>query len=590
MSDKDAASTSDRIDARVIQRPRVLLRSFLGAGGVAALVLSGYLFLRLVPDPDLADVGGKLAWLAAPLSISAGWPPAVVAVSAWMTLLAGIACVVAYGVISWWVRTRFVKAPDRRMTVSEDLLELSLLAPMSIEQAIVFAECLRFPWVHFERITEAAEYGTRTIRVSSSFSLSSRQLGEEVHALPLLLVSRGRLEHGLRITSESGARISSLANAQASAYAIRAVRTLIRAAGRRAFKAYMDSSPGCPSLDDRTVAVLTAVDLPPRYAEPNQIADAIGELPLPKARRHLAHAAAVIVLYLAEQYPVCVPVKAMPDRGQPTRVTVERVVIPEVTNYSFEPTRLLGKLEATRKRYVQWVRNVVGVPPDTLDYPTALAARTASYHLTVRGPNDTYLAHQELRDLADEGRSLSRSTLADLSYAMNRRLGQRTGHLYVRNGRAFGDLLYSCKFYERMPGSMSTAFVGAVSTTLVAAAIAFYSLYSTGELSGFLQILLAFPLALTATSSFRQGAPFWGGDLGARTATVVTVAVLAASLWASILADIVSHGSQAVLWASILVVSACNTLVCLISWVSRASTQHRFLNRRTEGPKDDVSH
>ena len=75
------------------------------------------------------------------------------------------------------------------MTVSEDLLELSLLAPMSIEQAIVFAECLRFPWVHFERITEAAEYGTRTIRVSSSLAMCQSQRATERRSAPPLTPS-----------------------------------------------------------------------------------------------------------------------------------------------------------------------------------------------------------------------------------------------------------------------------------------------------------------------------------------------------------------------------------------------------------------
>lgn len=573
----------------VVERPRLFLRVCVAAVGVFMIAVSQFLAVRALLDPALTNLEPGFAWLAWPLTMTATWPSSFVWSAAAITFAIGAGCIVLYGWLSWWVRTRLVDAPHGLATDADDELRIEKFTEsVTLEQAFVFFECLKFPRSHFARISESVEYGSRAFRVTTSFAIAPDGLGSETHAVPVLLVSRGTQELGLRFVGRGADRVSSLPSAYAAAYAAGAVRSLIRAAGRSALREYQARSVVCGSVEDRVVEILRSTECGDGRSAAVELAAKIESLSARRRLKPLLVAAAAVVLHLAEQYAVCVPMDAgSAGEGQLVRLTMERAVLPEITGFSFDAVTALGKIEALRKRAVDWMRNVVGVPPHTIDYPAVLAARTSSYHLSVRGPEGTYLAHQELRDGADFGRSLSKGELAKRSYAMAPRLGQRTGHLYARSSRGFDSILYSCKFYERMPGSMSTAFVGAASTFVVAAAIAVYSLYARQDPSGFLQILLAFPLALTATSSFRQGAPFWGGDLGARSATVITVLVLTACLWASTLSGWVSHSSQAVMWASILVVSLCNTVVTLVSWISRASTQHRFLQRSTERQIDN---
>lgn len=542
--------------ARVVQRPRRLLRSTLGWVGALLLLASG------------ADIAVRL------LGGSALFP-----ITLWTAVIAafvGFASVAASAVISVWVSTRLVSAPNHGLEIDMDLLtHEEARTEINQRQAFVFWQALHDPGARFSRISETVEQGTRSFRVSTSFAVETGDLGPDLHALPIAFFKRGRLEHGLSFSN--GERVSSLSHVKSVAYTSAVVERFVRLAGRRAFSAYRSEGHGCPSLKARVTHILASTS-PDGADAIDTVTDAIAGLPSTPRRREMLYAAATVVAYLAEQYPVCVYVSADPDEPV-RRLTMERVTFPRVTPYARQVTGIRARLEYFRKRVIDLQRHAFGVVAHTVDYPTKMAERTASYHLNIRGPEGFYLAHQELRDNVNEGRTLSASKLSQLEYAMNQRRGQRTGHLYARNGKRFGDLLYSCAFYERMPGSLSTAFVGAATTTLIAWVLAWSVLHTQNEQSGLLQILLAFPLALTATSSSRSGAPFWGGDLRARWTTIITVGVLILALVASTFGTSWARHDQELFWAWLGVVAAGNAVVCGLFWIARAMTHHKFLRR-----------
>ncbi|MFF7291652.1 hypothetical protein ACFY9N_03880 [Microbacterium sp. NPDC008134] len=554
------------------------MRTILGCAGALLFLVGGVLAIRAVRDPDLTKLEGWVAWIGAPLQITAELPERLTAASAAVALLLGFALIIISGIVSGWVRTRRVKAHGHDLRVDPAMLEAEeAKIVISGRQAYIFWEALNQPTTRYSRISETVEPGTRTFRVSSNVAIATTGLGEHTHAIPVALFTRGRMEHGLSFSD--GARVSSLSHVQSVAYAARVVDRFVHAAGWLAVVEYRRSVSGRPSLKSRVRTVLGSTR---EGGSPNAqaVARALARLPCLPWDREMLYAAASVVAYLAEQYPVCVRVRSSSEKPDaPVRISMERVVFPSVLQYERSLKGLRNRLELLRKRIIHLQRNMFGVPPHTVDYPTQMAQRTPSYHLNVRGPDGFYLAHQELRDDTNDGRTLTAAQLSTLEYAMNPRRGQRTGHLYTRSGHGMKDLLYSCAFFERMPGSLSTAFVGALATTLVALALAWSMLFNEDDRSGLLQILLAFPLALTAATSSRSGSPFWGGDLGARWATIITVTVLTLSLLASTIGSDLTRESQVVFWAILLVVSATNTLLCLVFWTTRAVTYHKFLRR-----------
>lgn len=568
---------------QVVQRPMRLRRAILWCVGVLLLLVGGVLTIRAARDPDLTKLDGWVAWIGAPLRATEDLPERIATLAAVGSVGVGACLIIVSAILTWFVRTRFVQVDGHDLSVDTRLLAMEQARTTITErQALVFWQSLREPALRFSRISESIEQGSRTVRVSTSVSIVTSDLGADLHAVPIALFTRGSMENGLRFSS--GGRVSSLSHLQSVAYASAVVDRLVASAGSKAVRAYESRSPGCESLRIRVRRILmctTAGGSP----DAETVAQAIADLPFKRRQQNTLFAAATVVAYLTEQYPVCVHVRKEGTDGT-ARVTMERTALPAVVPFKRpdnpkgkQRVGLVKRLETGRKRLVDFLESMFGVPPHTLDYSTRMAQRTASYHLNIRGPEGFYLAHQELRDDADDGRTLTETRLKELQYSMNPRQGQRTGHLYARDGREFRNLIYSCGFFERMPGSMSTAFVGAATTTLVALALAWSVLFSDAELTGLLQILLAFPLALTATSSTRSGAPFWGGDLSARCATIATVVILTFSLLASTIGTSSPREAEVVYWAVLLVASAGNTLLCLVFWTSRAFTHHSFVGR-----------
>lgn len=653
-----------------IPRPRVAARfstAFVGAAlaALGALLLISGLFgghLIRLHEADSAALVGAPWWLDGSPTATAGRAILGGLFLAWGTIL-----LVIYGVASFTVRTRrvIVAPPARPVTLSRPAYdEAKRRIRMSPDQAIVFAETLAYPAGRFVRITESVERGGHTIRVTSSFTVATHDLRDEVYAIPLVLSPRGQLEHGVRFMMDGDRRISSLSHAESIAYAASAVRALISASSRTAQRAIADSPPAGLAvatpfvyeplvaevsngsedkrpLGEAIVAALSSNEPIPQAQRDALIARIIS-LPASSNRQLLLRAAATIIYALSSQYAICVPVSgskrdATPRgffRRQPpqvvpltsTRVTVERVVVPrprlrgDAARYAHrhprlsaqERRRLRGlrgrwsnaqkdsrrrairrwrrmratafwrRAESLRRSLENTISRALGVPRTTIAYPTSLANSTHSYHLNVRGPERSYVSEQELlpREQSDDGRRLSNRILQQLPYSMATRRGQRTAHLYVRSGRTFNDYEFQAKFAERMPGSMSTAFVGAATALVIAGALAYATLSSAspeaGTFVGLLQILLAFPLALTATSSISTGSPFWGGDLGARVSTMLTVALLAWSLWVSTIAVAANAATTAALWVPALTIGVVNVLFTSITWLTRVSTSHEF--------------
>lgn len=582
-------------DRSPIPRPHVFARTLVALFGGVAILLGGAFATSAIFEPvpseipiGIASLGGLYVSMDS-MSIEGRRLLAIV------LLASGALLLVIYGRTSFLVRTKLVAVDGRRLPQGLDSIEFEAArSSVSVEHAIVFWEALMRPANRFLRISESAEFGTRTMRVTSTFTIATDDLNPGLHAMPIILSERGSLVHGPRFTASDSGRISSLSHTQSAAFAIECVRKLINGAGPTTADEFVRARVDGESLSDWVCDILSAPQARPKIWV-DQVTDEMAMLPHLPGKAEMLASAAAIVRVLRDRYPICVPVVAPhpPKSGKgtpalPMRVTADRVAIaaPRIRG---DLRRNFWELLVSLHHRAEIVLNgALGIQPPEIAFPTSLATRTSSYHLTLRGPEGTYLSQQELLHANDTGERVAARELRDLPYTMNARYGQRTAHLYVRDGRNFDKYEYSCHYAERMPGSMSTAFVGALTTLVVAGAIAMASVSTppedVGATLGLLQILLAFPLALTATSSFTHGAPFWGGDLGARAATIVTVTVLAFSLWVSTAALFASRSTLGLLWAIVLVIAAGNTLFTLVSWFTRAATQRAFLHRETRTP------
>lgn len=614
-------------------RPYVLGRAAVAAVAFVCLIVGGVVSANALFQP-VFEGASELVWPHSEISkipVDGRWVIAVVA------LAYGVLLLVALGFSNRAVRVARVHTGPRALVLSrEALTHAETRTEVSFDQAVVFWQALRYPRQRFTRITETAEYGSRTVRVSTTFTLAASDLGDGLYAIPLLQAARGSLLHGVRFT-KGEQRISSLTHAESVVFVRKVIRRLVEAAGPEAIARFegtigVDHRSGTKwwqrgvrnrmkSPPPRAVPVPHLFELeeldgvvPPRRASPDTITiedlverliRSAGPTPAPTARYvadritslNPAHpslaAAADVVLALRRNYPICVPIVTAPDRSGPAadshRITVERVVIPGRRPRGDSDRlrgsashRVVGWLEAKREAIERALNQALGVPVTTLTFPLRLAESTDSYHLNLRGPEGHYVSEQEIlrrHDLDDGGR-VPRSELAALSYAMSPRQGQRTAHIYIRSGTKPGRYEYQARFAERMPGAMATTFVSAVTTLVISSAIALatLSLTATEQASslGLLQILLAFPLALTATSNYTHGSPFWGGDLASRLATLITVVVLAASLWVSTAAMIVPKDTVATWWSVVLTTAALNTLFTLTAWLTRVSIHRSF--------------
>lgn len=569
-------------DDSPIPRPYVMARTIVAViGGI--LFAAGVAF-GLSAIFGAASLGDDSVW---PLRRISELPLPARVLLAVLLCSWGCLLIVVYARASLSVRTMAVRAPVRRLRPSTQAIRREAAAlSVSADQAMVYWQSLIHPEERFLRISENAEYGNRTMRVRSTFTIDTRDLVAGTYVIPLVLARRGSLQSGITFSTADG-RISSLTHTQSIAFALAAVRTLISQAGSAALDGY-DKRPGDEVSLARTVERALSANKPMGRGRVRTATTSITKLPCDPHKRIFLVAAASIVAHLRKRYPLCVPVDSSPistpPRGatqQGERIIVERIAIAVRRVREDRPRTARDRLESRRRRTIAALNSVFGIAPTEITFPTSAAKRTRSYHLTLRGPEGTYLAHQELLYSRDHGVRVPSKVLKRLPYTMNARYGQRTAHLYVRNGKRFGRYEYACQYRERMPGSMSTAFVGAITTAVIAGAICMATLAEDNNGAiGLLQIMLAFPLALTATSSFAHGAPFWGGDLAARAATIVTVFALAASLWVSTAATFAPKTLIGSLWVIVIVLTVSNALFTLVSWLTRASTQRRFLQRQ----------
>lgn len=565
-------------DQSPIPRPHVFARTLAALLGGVLFAVGLSFALSALLDPAVS--GDDAVW---PLRRISQLPTTGRIILAIVLCGWGLLLVVVYARSSWAVRTVPVSVPGRKLRVSTSAIRREAESfTLSRDQAFVFWQTLIHPEDRFLRISEGVEYGNRTMRVRSTFTIATHDLEDEMYVIPVVIVKRGTLQSGITFaTGES--RVSSLSHTRSIAFALAAISTLIEQASAVALAEYQTRLLGGLSISRRVEQMLVRTRPVARSAA-REISDAITRLPCPRRRRIFLVAAASIVSHLRKRYSICVPVDG-PGRSvgieNSPRVIVERVAIAARRIREDRPRTLRDRMESRRLRAVALLNTVFGIAPTELTFPTSAATRTRSYHLTLRGPENTYLSHQELVYSRDHGVRVGRRKLSKLPYTMRARYGQRTAHLYVRNGQRFGKFEYLCHYRERMPGSMSTAFVGAITTAVIAGAICVATLAGDGaDAVGLLQIMLAFPLALTATSSIKQKSPFWGGDLAARAATIVTVVILAATLWVSTIASFAPYALTGSLWVLVIVAMASNVLFTLAAWLTRAATQRKFLQRQ----------
>jgi hypothetical protein len=331
---------------------------------------------------------------------------------------------------------------------------------------------------------------------------------------------------------------------------------------------------------------------------------------------HLGRAAKLFVV-LARDYPVCVRMPIPSEAPSTHRVTVERRAIhPVFEGLSMRTiwrrtfaqmhlassgftrmlqflftivTRALKMLSMLSKLILQGARALSGVSIVAVAIPLENAVRASSYHLEVRGAEQTYVASQSLEDA--DGITVTSGEISKGALRGNtiRPQGQRIANLHISAGNdEVASWKFVAKFYERTPGSMAIALVTAAAALVPIALIALQEMdarisKSTGEDQfdpiGLLQILLAAPFVIAAMSNVAGKRSLWGSFAAARLSMFVTIFFSFATLVLCNLPERL-NGVPGAIWLGIVLAMGLNVFIALVSWVMRVAVQSSFYSRQ----------
>lgn len=466
-----------------------------------------------------------------------------------------------------------------------------------------------------QRIGERISPNTRSTSIRSTYEIGlegAPDSGDIV--VPVFATSRGQLEDGLRVTRADDDPLVPLVSTTVTAYTLAVVRSGIRAAGARAFRAYRADGERLEGAIVRHLARTYSIASRP---EAEQRADArafaallLAVLELPKRDEKPLYRVVLLLSALYQSYAVAVSVPAadleQTVAGPRATIVVERRTTPSLVIASWE-TLLLDASNAWRRRGLLYalgrfsrfargklmdqIRLAFGVRSNRLAHSLGNATRTTSFHLEFAGPEHTYMARQAVENIAgwEDDLDLVERIRARASPAV----GQRHSHLAIRDGERFlGRFRYSVAYFERTPGSMAIAFVAAASALLIAVIVALRETAllesallddggavddSAASLAVF-QILFAFPIVGAASGALRPDRSQWGGVLSARVANLITILVSLVALWVSFLGFGISEEARPRVWLLIIFFLGIVAVACLGSWLMRLAVHARFID------------
>lgn len=440
----------------------------------------------------------------------------------------------------------------------------------------VIFDALTKPVSLVDRITESVYPLRRSTFIKSSFtySLSEDQASESL-ILPVGVYPRGELLDGLKIYGPNDARLSSLTRTDSIACIAAMIRLLV-------FLSVDSNQEYIDRYEDQVIRMLCATE-PVSLKDVTTITEGLASLSADQSRQARLSQTAILLRALRTVYPVFVAVSASEHFGigrVRLKVLIERRLIADLRDQDKRGQR--GLIAWGFGRLRDNVRKFLGVPPAVISVPLANVARCHSYHLEVKGPENTYLARQRVIRVTS-GYEVG---LDGMALAFRRRRGQRHVHLYVRHADALRDCVFQAYFYERVPGSVGLASAASLGSAalIVVAAMTWFGFGRSGT-SDLVAVLLAFPSVAGAWVGFDNSQQQIGGALAARVSSLLTTLLSVTAALVYVLAPrLAPHASvvhSAVFWCWFVVTvgSVINALGTTGSWLMRSAVQAHLVSR-----------
>jgi hypothetical protein len=474
-------------------------------------------------------------------------------------------------------------------------------AVLTHEQAVFLAQMLTNPKQVVARLSDQVEPATRTLSVTSTFTL---HIPRGVRHLPLVIpvafAERGQLMDSVRVLDGDGKRVSTLDQESATACLAAALRLVISSG-------LPPDGPEVGQLRENYVRevepdvleLLQSTEIPARrlYAT---IRDALNEL----AALFPDHApqisvVRVMIRKVRNLYPLLVSAPAMvsspqprPDRdmdGSGVAVVDHQAVVEMriVVHQRVIPALILSGVNWTVRRR-ELLRLRFGVTPSAIAYGVRWADRARSYHVTIHGPENTYLSRQRLFNRLEPDMPMGAVSTIQ---AMRMRRGQRYGHLYLRDA-AFPpgvEPWYIGYFYERPPGSLATPAISALAAMLMIPIAAAISLGYAADHSDIVVFLLTLPAVIGAWAGTDRDMRIAGPRIGARIARAITIFVTFVSVALYFIciegrSDLADAGAiwtrpYYAAWVIVTAIAVTNVVACAGAWLLATSLYSYFSMR-----------
>jgi len=486
----------------------------------------------------------------------------------WVLVAATAVAIVGYAIVTFAEHTvsqplAFGNIGEARVPRTEDIgafFDEKGEGLLTFSQAYVFVQAIAYPRGFFRRISENAQPFHRSLHIESTYSVhidEDPDEGSMDYVVPLFLFEKERIQDGLRLSDESGRRLSSLSSQDIATFAAAVVRALMSAAGVAAYEHYLRD------VEARALLAIVSNGVPD--SELNEIENLMSMVPGDPGREGLADTAFSVVSDLTKWHPICVSVPAdkVLARQWPHvfRFKMEYRTIP--------PIQVVGG-ETFRQKLETGARLLLGVRLNRLFIPLVNDLRTPSYHLQVSGPEGTYLSKQ--------GTIPVESSL-DLDARVQPRQGQRRAHLYVRRRRTKDDAWFAAHFFERSPGSFASTTASAWAAAVVVTLLALHETQQQLQpVTSILPALLAVPIAVATWSGFDAARTARHPSLLSRTLTILTIVLSLTAFAFAVLPENVFEASDT-LWTLVSAVGIALALVSSISWVLRLAVENHFSRR-----------
>ncbi|WP_316288599.1 hypothetical protein [Clavibacter michiganensis] len=380
------------------------------------------------------------------------------------------------------------------------------------------------------RISEQVEPRTASQIVKTGYTISLPEdlVGRVV--LPLYRAPRGKIQDGLRFFGPQEERISSLTHAQAIAFALGVIRTLVGAASDKAladYEQWIEQDLASLMLDG--IAYSDTSD-PTKQSKIASVSARVGKLDNMSEFKLKAVLALVAENLSADIVCVSfdVPSTEGPLGARSVRLSVERTDPKNISPVSEVANSWSRKWTLVR---LPKLRRIFGVETTIYRHSLAYAELAGSYHLSIAGPPGTYLAKQVIQPRPGVEADASGYVLSPSTAILGPRRGQRHSHAYIRNdGTRLREAEVAATFYERPPGVIMSALLSAIAASTITLLLAVQSLLpsSNGESeTDLVAILLAFPAGVALWAGFKDGSRQSLAAYGSKSVTIIGSVVAA---------------------------------------------------------------